>query len=689
MADTPNYSGILAAGNAFGPIGAAVAGAVDVGARAVLKKLAADAAASGKNINDPAVRQDIMKKTISFTGSNDGGVGVPPYNPDQFPDLLSGLPKPKSVPNSFAPAAGSYAGQMRTDRNNNPTAMTVDVASTLGLQAGTDYIQGDPFQAKDSKGNPITLYTAKLNGNGIETTIKALDLAAQDPNKKAFYTLGGSQRWTHTAISDNQWLAMSPDEKRQTVLSMYKHEGGRDLYSPNAGGAIATADTTPGIYTGQDEAARAASRNQNYQSAEDLISNAKAQRDNSFETYAKDSQFNEDDFVRKWKARFQGTSDLTDQISQLEMKRAAIRPDLLEKYKDIRDPNVKEKLIQNEENMVNNEILQIARLQTDRTGTIKDVVDQLKSAKQQDVNMAKLAWEKAKTDYQDAVDQANRGLSNVDKVLELSKVVKSTSDDLSLATDQFNGIAQIEADHVSSTAKNGQQINLGGKSAVLTGVDGTPSWAYGLSVKYPGGNNAAVSAPVSGVFRGFGGNPNSQDQFGAYAWVEMPNGDVLRISHLSNFNTGLKDGDKVDPNTVIGNQGDSVDYTVYHDKTPISARDTLKFLLGEQSKSDSQNSGQNPSGATGVFGTLLNFLTGGKTQPNQDQKLQDRVAIRLIASSATGTEAERKALEPVLLQMYNNGRTIDDIKSYVDKYSTKEKQKATTTTSTPGRITLQ
>jgi hypothetical protein len=30
---------------------------------------------------------------------------------------------------------------MRTERNNNPTAMTTDVARSLGLVEGVDYIQ--------------------------------------------------------------------------------------------------------------------------------------------------------------------------------------------------------------------------------------------------------------------------------------------------------------------------------------------------------------------------------------------------------------------------------------------------------------------------------------------------------------------------------------------------------------------
>jgi hypothetical protein len=113
-------------------------------------------------------------------------------------------------------------GKSRTDRNNNPTAMTTDVAKTLGLKEGTDYTQGDPFQTEDGK----TLYTAKLTGDGFDATIKGLDLAANNPNTKAFFTAGGTQRWTHTAMTDTAWLLMTPEQKKATVTEMYKRENG-------------------------------------------------------------------------------------------------------------------------------------------------------------------------------------------------------------------------------------------------------------------------------------------------------------------------------------------------------------------------------------------------------------------------------------------------------------------------------
>lgn len=81
-----------------------------------------------------------------------------------------------------APTGNAPTGGFRTDRHNNPTAMTTDVARSLGLVEGVDYTKGDAFP------NNPNLFTARLNGDPIQTTIKALDTAAQDPNKSAFRT---------------------------------------------------------------------------------------------------------------------------------------------------------------------------------------------------------------------------------------------------------------------------------------------------------------------------------------------------------------------------------------------------------------------------------------------------------------------------------------------------------------------
>ncbi len=151
----------------------------------------------------------------------------------------------KETPTATPAGTGSGEGGFRTDRHNNPTAMTTDVAATLGLIEGQDYTQGDPFSGGK-------YYTAKLSGNGVQTTVKALDQAAKDAGKNAFYTKSGQPRWTHTAISDEEWLKKTQAQKEQFVMQMYKKEGGAgktDWNSPGstAGPATATpASTTAG-----------------------------------------------------------------------------------------------------------------------------------------------------------------------------------------------------------------------------------------------------------------------------------------------------------------------------------------------------------------------------------------------------------------------------------------------------------
>ena len=109
---------------------------------------------------------------------------------------------------------------MRTERNNNPTAMTTDVAKSLWLVEWEDYVKWDSFKDK----NWNTLYTAKLLNDPVETTIKALDNWANSSSTHAFYTAGGDQRRSHTAMSDAEWLAKTPEEKQETVLKMLQRE---------------------------------------------------------------------------------------------------------------------------------------------------------------------------------------------------------------------------------------------------------------------------------------------------------------------------------------------------------------------------------------------------------------------------------------------------------------------------------
>ncbi len=107
-------------------------------------------------------------------------------------------------------------GAMRTDRHNNPTAFTVDVAKTAGLVEGRDYEAGDPFP------NNPRLRTAKIIGDPVKQTIKVID-------RIGFYTQSGQPRWTHTAISNDQWQRMTTSQKAQVIKEMYKKEGGTAL----------------------------------------------------------------------------------------------------------------------------------------------------------------------------------------------------------------------------------------------------------------------------------------------------------------------------------------------------------------------------------------------------------------------------------------------------------------------------
>ena len=109
--------------------------------------------------------------------------------------------------------SGSTA--MRTDRNNNPTAFTTDVAKQAGLKEGVDYVAGDPFP------NNPNLKTAKLLGDPIATTIKVIDAIG-------FYTSSGQPRWSYIdQIPDaKNWSNLSYDQKARVVAQMYQREGG-------------------------------------------------------------------------------------------------------------------------------------------------------------------------------------------------------------------------------------------------------------------------------------------------------------------------------------------------------------------------------------------------------------------------------------------------------------------------------
>jgi hypothetical protein len=144
------------------------------------------------------------------------------------------------------PAETGGASDFRTDRNLNPTAMTTDVARSLGMVEGKDFVQGDPFTSASGK----TLYTAKMlvptGVDAIANTVRQFDEAVAS-GKNLFSTKSGTPRWTHTSMTNQQWSSLSEEEKRAAVEKMYKNEGGSGVLSqvptqqPSTGGVLSAA----------------------------------------------------------------------------------------------------------------------------------------------------------------------------------------------------------------------------------------------------------------------------------------------------------------------------------------------------------------------------------------------------------------------------------------------------------------
>lgn len=105
----------------------------------------------------------------------------------------------------------------RTDRNNNPTAFTIDIANQAGLILGQDYEVGEPFTSYG-----VTYYTAKLLGDPLALTRQVI-------SKVGFYTQSGSQRWIYIGMPDWVWNLLGPDEQNRVIGFMYSHEGGTEM----------------------------------------------------------------------------------------------------------------------------------------------------------------------------------------------------------------------------------------------------------------------------------------------------------------------------------------------------------------------------------------------------------------------------------------------------------------------------
>ena len=112
--------------------------------------------------------------------------------------------------------------QMRTDAHRNPTAFTTDLAKEAGLVLGVDYEIGEPFTVAIAT-PPLTLYTAKLLGDPIATTIRVI-------NQCGFYTKNGSIRWEYIAIPYQIWINILSDLAKAAVIGgMYRREGGTEM----------------------------------------------------------------------------------------------------------------------------------------------------------------------------------------------------------------------------------------------------------------------------------------------------------------------------------------------------------------------------------------------------------------------------------------------------------------------------
>lgn len=109
----------------------------------------------------------------------------------------------------------------RTDKHNNPTAFTTQIASLAGLVANKDYETGDPFTVTES-GKSVTYYTAKLLGDPIDITITVID-------KIGFYTKWGGIRWIYIGIPQWLWMKLDKPDQIKIIGFMYGHEGGTEL----------------------------------------------------------------------------------------------------------------------------------------------------------------------------------------------------------------------------------------------------------------------------------------------------------------------------------------------------------------------------------------------------------------------------------------------------------------------------
>jgi hypothetical protein len=124
----------------------------------------------------------------------------------------------------IATGSPKRAAPYRTDRNNNPTCFSTDVAAQAKFVIGIHYVHGDAFP--DDPG----LFTAKLLGNPIELTIRVIDALG-------FVTLLKRPRWSYIILPKFVWDDLFTGMKRDVIGYMYQCEGGTAMISlfPNYG----------------------------------------------------------------------------------------------------------------------------------------------------------------------------------------------------------------------------------------------------------------------------------------------------------------------------------------------------------------------------------------------------------------------------------------------------------------------
>ena len=111
---------------------------------------------------------------------------------------------------------------MRTERNNNPTAMITAYAKQLWGVEWVDYEIWDSFTSTDENWVTHTYYTAKLIGDPIDKTIELLDRWVANNVKQNVFSA-----WSYAKdlwMTNEKWKNMSREEKEALILKMLQHE---------------------------------------------------------------------------------------------------------------------------------------------------------------------------------------------------------------------------------------------------------------------------------------------------------------------------------------------------------------------------------------------------------------------------------------------------------------------------------